>query len=127
MNKAWISASDFIEDNPHPAFTKVITVAFELWYLIECCEDERCVYVKATSSGQYIGEANSVDSDLMADVQNMWVEPKCRRRGVAKAMFVLLAKIVGKPLGNMMDYLTPHGRALWKHLVRELDDSLVAR
>jgi len=124
MSTAWISASDFIEDNPDRAFAKVIKAGFQLSYADECSEHERCVCVKATLSDKCIGTVKSLDSDDGAFIENIEVEEKeFMHRGVATAMCVLCAKIVGKQLGHTK--LTEDGKKLWGCLVREYPDLFV--
>lgn len=61
--KEFINASDFIESSPDPAFTKIVRAGFELWYQTCHPEGERHLYIKATLSGDYIGEADFTEED----------------------------------------------------------------
>ena len=120
----FISASDFIESNPNPVFSKVIRAGFELWYKIEYVVGERHVDIKVTSSGNCIGKADFVEDDATTDIQNVGVDTAFRRCGVGTAMCVLAAKILGKPLRNIWDAseMTAEGKAFWEHLVSQLNN-----
>ena len=93
----FMSASDIIQSNPHPAFTRVMEAGFELWYQIE--DDE--LTIKATSSGDHIGEADFAEADRTADIQNILVRRNSRQGGMGTAICVLAVKLLGKPLRNI--------------------------
>ena len=119
----FVNASDFIQSDPQPAFKEVLKAGFQLWYQIEHPEGERHVYIKASLSGNYVGKADFAESDTTTDIQNIIVEKAFRRRGVGKAMCVLAAKILQKPLRNIWEVseMSEDGRAFWEHLGRQLD------
>lgn len=93
----FMSASDIIQSNPHPAFARVMEAGFELWYQIE--DDE--LTIKATSSGDHIGKANFAKADRTVDIQNILVRRNSRQGGVGAAICVLAVRLLGKPLRNM--------------------------
>ena len=116
----FISASDFIESNPDPAFSKVVRAGFALWYRTECHGGKRQVYVKATLSGNHAGKADFVESETTTDIQNIYFQTAFRRHGVGTAMCVIAEKILRKPLRNIWkdSELTKYSKALLKHLGR---------
>ena len=121
------NASDFIESNPHPAFTNVLKAGFELSYKMEAMSDgERRVAVRATWSGKSIGTAvfteslESVES-VWIDLQNISVEPAFKRRGVGEAMVVLAENILRTRLRIIWNdsEMSPEGRAFSEYMLRQ--------
>lgn len=120
----FINPRDFIKSNPDLAVSKVMKAGVELWYKIEDPVGERDIHIQATSSGEEIGNANFSEDVYNTDIQNIFVEPAFRRRGVGKAMCVLAEKILRKPLRNIFDAreTSKEFKTFWDHLVPQLNN-----
>jgi len=82
------------------------------------------IYIKATSSSKYIGNADFIEDDDTIDIQNINVEPSYRRCGVGTAMCVLASKILRKPPRNIWDIseTTKEFLSFWENLKCQLSN-----
>lgn len=114
---AYQDGSGVIGQNPHPAFDKLVGRGYKISYRIEQeVEPFKDLLVRVMHGNSVIADADFTDDGFAPYCQNVRVDPKYQRQGVATAIFVFAEKVLGKSLHDFWgddSKQTPEAKALW--------------
>jgi GNAT superfamily N-acetyltransferase len=115
------SADQLIQKHPHAAFERLNERGYKLLFEFDSDDGGKTftnLKVKAVDGDKLIGAADFTDDGDTIHCQNVLVEPRYRRQGIANAMYVLAEKAFGKLLtdfwaGWKSEQQTAAAKAMW--------------
>ena len=98
MDEGYINGSEIISSKKHECFEVLLNNKFEIYYKFPdgSLPDNKLIHIRVYDGKNIIGTADPIETNVDIMPQNIQVDEKYRRRGIANAMYVFVEKLTGK-------------------------------